>query len=145
MLELGDSLRAQVQELVDAVGPLQCGIELPWWWKGDAGPTGPLPTRYSDRRRHPRFHYRLCAALEHRQTLPSLPRPRQWHQIFTKDLSRGGLSFLHSEQLFPRERMRLVLPRRGMSQIEIVCCNRVQEDCYQVGARFVEPPNDLKP
>ena len=138
MLESGDSLRAKVQELVDIVGPLRCAAELPWWWKGDAGPTGLLPAKHGDRRRHPRYHYRVYAALEHRQTLPSLPRPQQWHLIFTKDLSRGGLSFLHSEQLFPCERLRVVLPRKGMNLIEIVICNRVQEGCFQAGARFLE-------
>lgn len=134
MLDFGDQVRA----LVETVGPLRCEVNLPRSWKDELGQVGPLPLRYVERRRHPRFHFRVCAALEHGQTFPSLPRANVWYQVFTKHLSRGGISFLHSEQLFPRERMRIVLPERGMSAVEIVWCARVQERCFQVGARFVE-------
>jgi hypothetical protein len=134
MLELGH----QVQELVAAVGPLQCKIQLPPSWQDELGQARRVPTTYNERRRYPRYHFRVCAALEHRQTFPSLPRPAAWHQVFTQGLSRGGVSFLHSEQLFPRERMRILLPGQGMSCIEIVWCARLQHRCFQVGARFVE-------
>jgi hypothetical protein len=134
MLELGD----QVQELVRAVGPLQCDVRLPSSWEESVGRGGQVPAKYDERRRHPRYHFRVCAALEYRRTFPSLNRPNLWHQVFTNDLSRGGLSFLHSEQLFPRERMRILLPGQGMSSLEIVWCVRVQDRCFRVGARFVE-------
>jgi hypothetical protein len=142
MLESGDPLGVQVQELINTVGPLQSTANLPWWWKGDGGPTGLLPAKHDEQRRHPRYHYRVCAALEHRQTFPSLPRPQQWHLVFTKDLSRGGLGFLHSEQLFPCERLRVMLPWKGIKLMEIVTCIRIHERCFQTGARFLEPVGD---
>jgi hypothetical protein len=134
MLDLGH----QVQELVEAVGPLQCEIQLPSSWQDELAQAGRAPTRYDERRRHLRYHFRVCGALEYRQTFPALPRPNGWHQVFTKGLSRGGLSFLHSEQLFPRERMRILLPGQEISCVEIAWCARVQERCFQIGARFVE-------
>ena len=135
MLELRD----QEQKLVQTVGPLKCDLELPDAWKDRFRQTGRLPGKYTDRRRHPRYHFRVCAALEYRQTLPSLPRPPGWHKIFTIDLSRGGLAFLHSEPLFPRERMQVLLPGKGAKIIEVVWCSRVQDRCFQIGARCVEP------
>ena len=134
MLELRD----QEQKLVQTVGPLKCDLELPDAWKDRFRQTGRLPGKYTDRRRHPRYHFRVCAALEYRQTFPTLPRPKGWHKIFTNDLSRGGLSFLHSEPLFPRERMQIALPGQGAKIIEVVWCARVQDRCFQIGARFVE-------
>lgn len=134
MLELGD----QAQELIKAVGSLRCEINLPSSWTESVGQGGRIPARYDERRRHPRYHFRVCAALEYRQTFPTLPRPAGWHRVFTNDLSRGGLSFLHSEQLFPRERMGILLPRQGTSFIEVVWCAQVQQRCFHVGARFVE-------
>jgi hypothetical protein len=141
MLELRD----QEQTLVQTVGPLKCDLELPDEWKGRFHQTGRLPGKYADRRRHPRYHFRVCAALEYRQTFPALPRPQGWHKIFTNDLSRGGLSFLHSEPLFPRERMQVVLPGQGAKIIEVVWFARIQDRCFHVGARFVEQSQGLQP
>ncbi|UCG88503.1 MAG: hypothetical protein JSW71_08165 [Gemmatimonadota bacterium] len=134
MLEHGD----QVQELVKTVGPLKCEIELPASWKDYFEKTGPLPARLDDRRRYPRYYLRVCAALQYCQTLPALPRPPTWHKILTRDMSRCGLSFLHSEVLYPRERVRVVLPGEGIGTVEIVRCTRIQRRCFETGARFVQ-------
>ena len=134
MLDFSD----QEQKLVSAVGPLKCDVKLPSSYEDDACQTGQLPGAYSDRRRHPRFSFHVCAALLYRQTLPALSRPDGWHKVFTKDLARGGLSFLHSEPLFPRERMQLVIPGQAERTIEVVSCARVQKRCFRVGVRFVE-------
>jgi len=131
-------LRHQVQKLVQAVGPLRCDLQLPSSWQDGFGQAGQLPSRYHERRRHPRHRFQVCAALEYRQTFPSLHRPSGWHQVFADGLSRGGLSFLHGEQLFPRERMRILLPGQELKCIEIVWSGRVQQRCFRVGARFVE-------
>jgi hypothetical protein len=126
------------QALVSAVGPLKCDVSLPSSFEDDACRSGQLPGAYSEKRRHPRFNFGGCAALKYRQTFPALSRPLDWHKVFTKDLSRGGLSFLHSEPLFPRERVQIVLPLQEAKTIEVVSCVRVQERCFRVGGRFVE-------
>jgi hypothetical protein len=145
MLDIDDQTKA----LIEAVGPLVCEVNLPEAW--EPGRKGPLPKRLDERRRYPRFHYCVCAALQHGSTFPSLHRAPAWHKVFTKDLSRGGIAFYHGEQLFPRERMPLVLCGHGTGTIEVVRCLRVQEDCYLVGARLVErfrmfaSPNGKRP
>lgn len=141
MLELSD----QAEELVKTVGPLKCAVELPAEWQDYFERTGQVPGRYQERRRHPRYYYRVCAALQHRQTFPALNRPTEWYQVYANDVSRGGLSFMHGEQLFPRERMPIVLPRLGMSTIEIVWCLRVKRHCFHVGARFLEQFREFVP
>lgn len=131
-------LRDQEEALIEIVGPMRCDVRLPADWSEAPSQTGPLPGRYSDRRRYPRYHFRCCAALRYRQTLPTLPRAESWYKVFSSDISRGGVSFLHSEPLFPRERMFLVLPQERVRTIEVVSCIRLQERCFRVGARFVE-------
>jgi hypothetical protein len=140
MLELGD----HDLKLAEVAGPLKCEVNLPAWWEDSSDKTGLLPGKYVDRRRHPRYHFRVSAALQYRQTFPALPRPDVRHRVFTKDLSRSGLSFLHSESLFPRERMQLFLPQHGARTIEVVWCTRIQERCFHVGARFVERSGGLR-
>jgi hypothetical protein len=131
-------LRGQEQALIETVGPLRCDVNLPSAWEESLSQTGRLPGKYSDRRRYPRYHFGGCAALQYRQTFPALPRPEAWYKVFSNDISRGGLSFLHGEPLFPRERMLIVLPPQLVRAIEVVSYVRVQERCFRVGARFIE-------
>ena len=63
-----------------------------------------------DRRRFPRM---ICRGKHPSgpgvSSSPALPRPQEWHGVYTLDISRGGIGFLHSEPLYPGERMRVVL------------------------------------
>lgn len=43
---------------------------------------------------------------------------------------------MHSEQLFPSERMRIVLADDLIREIEVIHCRRVQRRCYEIGAKF---------
>jgi hypothetical protein len=89
------------------------------------------------------------AALEHRQSLPALPRADTRHVVYTKDVSRGGIGFLHSEPLFPMEQFRLALPDGKSRTIEVVRCRRIQQRCFEIGAVFVsgfrQPPTEESP
>ena len=125
--------------LADLLDSLPCEIELPAKWEDYFDKTGLLATGPEDKRRCPRFYLRAFAALETRQTFPALARPHQWHRVYTKDVSRGGLCFLHSEQLFPRERMRILMGPEGQQHaIAITRCTRIQDHCFEIGARFVQ-------
>ncbi len=135
-------LRDQETALIETVGPLRCVVNLPPGWEESAPQPGTLPGKYSDRRRYPRFHFRACVALQYRQTFPTLPREQAWYKVFASDISRGGLSFLHGEPLYPRERMLLVLPQQWERTIEVVNYVRIQERCFRVGARFVEQASE---
>ncbi len=120
---------------------LPCSVGLPAAWEDDfelRGPAAPLP---DCRRRFPRIRCRgkgCRVALEHRSTLPSLPRAHAWFAVYLVDFGRGGLGLLHGEPLYPKERLRVVLLDGKPRQIEIVRCERVDEHCFRIGARFVE-------
>ncbi len=132
---LGDE--AARSELIDALGACRCTVRLPKEWFDFFEKSGPVPAEFGDKRRFPRVHLRAHAALHYRQTFPSLPRPDHWYKVYTKDISRCGMAFLHGEQLFPRERMTVLLPDGSSQPLEVVRCRRVGPRCYEIGARFV--------
>lgn len=116
---------------------LKCGIQVPREWLDLLEQHGPLPAKMDDGRRFPRFHYRVRGVLEHRQTLPALPRSPERFVVLTKDVSRKGVAFLHETQLFPTERANLWVPSGKATEIEIQRCTWINERCYEVGAVFV--------
>ncbi len=118
---------------------LPCRVQLPAGHDTDR--VEQSPPMQGDRRRFPRMicrGKRYRAALEYRQSLSALPRPQEWHGVYTLDISRGGIGFLHSEPLYPGERMRVVLLGGAQHFIAIVRCLRLNELCYSIGARFVD-------
>lgn len=135
MLEVGPSREA----LGDHADQVVCEVWLPADW--DAAPASgqPLPTIADDRRRFPRFHYRVRGLYEPAATFPDLARPEKAYVVYTKDISRGGIAFLHSLELFPKEHGRLRLPGKFDREFEVVRCLRFSERCYLVGASFPEP------
>jgi hypothetical protein len=99
---------------------------------------GPLPTTLNDARRFPRFYFerRVRAAIH-------APRHCRGHEVReavvrTRDLSRGGINLLHTEQLFPRQRLDLALHGDALQTVEVVWCRRLQANRYVAGCRFVE-------
>jgi hypothetical protein len=133
-------------ELNDIINRLHCDIELPPSMADFFDASGILPTTVDERRRFARMDLRTFGALQYRQTFPVLDRMPGWHRVYTKDLSRGGLGFLHSEQLYPQEQMFLLLPAestettisRGQKFIvEVRRCRRLGNRCYQIGCCFV--------
>jgi hypothetical protein len=127
----------RIQKLIETVGPLKCELELPSSWADYFDRRGPMPTTFQEKRRFPRSYLRTSAALQHRQSLLALPRAETWYKVYAKDVSRGGVGFLHGEQLFPLEQMNLVLPDGRSRPIEVVRCRRIQERCFEIGAVFI--------
>jgi len=126
---------------------LRCDVELPKSMAGFLTQVEEPSIQSHDNRRFARRAARTVAALEHRQTFPLIPRQVEWHKIFTRDISRGGLAFLHSCQLYPRERMRVLLPDPAVAKmvpdrqqgvIEVARCRRLAPRCYEIGAFFVD-------
>ena len=144
MLELQDEVGRL--RIIDTITRMKCEIELPESW-GDffdhSGPMGSIP---SDKRQFPRWKNRALAGLFQCETFPVIPRGNQWHPVYLKDVSRGGAAFIHSEQLYPLEQMRLLfiddvsarlLQKECLRTIEVIRCVRVQAKCYEVGVRFI--------
>jgi len=91
---------------------LPCSVVLPATLEAAFERQGPIPSLPGCKRRFPRFRCRdkkNLVALEHRQTLPSLPRVHAWFAVYLIDLGRGGIGILHGESLYPKERLSVVL------------------------------------
>jgi hypothetical protein len=126
------------------VGPIECKIELPSSWSDFFDRRGRLRGALEDKRRFPRIYLRASAAVQYRQSFPALPRPETWHKVYTKDVSRTGLGFLHSEPLYPMEQLCLVLPDGCCRRIEVVRCRRIGPRCFEIGAVFIKEFRDAK-
>jgi hypothetical protein len=98
--------------------------------------TGPLPTAWEEARRHPRFYYRARAAATVHPFRGAQQPPIEC-TVLTRDLSRGGLNLLHTEQLYPGQRIDLVLLDGVPRTVEVCWCRRLANRCYSVGCRFL--------
>lgn len=145
MLELKDESKRL--RLADAIARQQCEVELPESWNDFFEISGMAGSSAADKRRAARWKNRVVAGLLYRTTFPVLPRSDEWHPIYIKDLSRTGMAFVHSEQLYPLERLRiLVIDDRSsrllqndcLRTVEISWCKRVKDKCFAVGSRFID-------
>jgi len=104
----------------------------------------PLPTAGEEVRRFPRFSYRArVQALIHPLLGDQQAEPVScW--LLTRDLSRGGLNLLHSEQLSLGQRIDITLHDAASRRVEVVWCRRLANRCYSIGCRFTkgEPGSD---
>lgn len=121
-------------DVYDMIMRLPCRVEMPLDYGAFFELTGPLPPHLEDGRRVPRFYSRTFAAMTTRQTLPTLPREVATERICLKDVSRSGVSFLHSQQLFPGERLELVVFDGVRREITVTRCRKIQDRCFEVGA-----------
>jgi hypothetical protein len=133
--------------IADAIAQLKCEIEFPVSWHDFFKETGPALGDAGEKRQFPRWKNRTLAGLLYRETFSVIPRAEEWHPIYLKDVSRGGAAFIHCEQLFPLERMRLLFIDDVSSRLlqncylraaEVAWCRYVQGKCYEVGVQFVE-------
>jgi hypothetical protein len=94
------------------------------------------PPQPSDTRQFPRRYLVAPAIVEYRDGLPAHPRQPQRHSVIVADLSRSGLRFLHSEQIFPGELAIIQIASGKQMHIEIARCRKIADCCYEVGAKF---------
>ncbi len=123
-------------ELEALLAKSPCLVRLPPTWVDFFEKSGPVQGTMSERRRFLRLNLRSAAVLQYRQTFPSLPRPALFYTVYTKDISRSGVAFLHGEQLYPSEQMILVLPDGKPRVIQVVRCHRIGPSCFEIGAHF---------
>jgi len=129
---LEEHYRQQYEQLLKS---LECHVEIPAEWQDDYfREQGPAATRWEEQRRFVRHCLRTKAVLEVAPSLPAIPRQPAFYAVFTRDLSRGGIGFLHADQLFPGERCRLWLPTQCLPFL-ITHCRRLNGRCYLIGAK----------
>jgi hypothetical protein len=128
-------------EIAKWIYALPCRVQLPAKLREEFEKNGVGGLPSDDVRRHRRIYCRgekHRAALELRQTMPALARERAWHGVYTNDFSKQGCSLLHSGNLYPGERFRLILLTGVERTIEVAWCRRLDKSCFQVGTQFVE-------
>ena len=94
-----------------------------------------------EERRFPRFSFRSCL---HATVYPAPGNPSaepRHCQVLTRDLSRGGMSLLHKEQLFPQQIIDVVLQDGLVRRLEVMWCRRLGAGCFSAGCRFIKLPD----
>jgi hypothetical protein len=98
---------------------------------------GPLPTDWDDARRFPRFYFRGRVSAKI-LPLTNAPQPEATEcTMLSRDLSRGGINLLHTAQLFPGQRIEVVLTDGSPRLVEVSWCRRIASRCFTLGCRFV--------
>lgn len=120
------------ERLAELLDRFPCRVELPSEWGDYFLAQGTLHSIADDHRRFVRHILRVRAILETASSLPAIPRPHAYSGVYTRDISREGVSFLHTEQLFPGERGLLWLSTRKLA-VTVMRCVRHNPRCYVVG------------
>lgn len=122
----------------DASAPAVAGAGVPAV-ESDAdffAKSGPLPTAWDEARRYPRFYYRArVQAVVY--PFRGAPQPPVECSLLTRDLSRGGINLIHTDQLYPGQRIDLTLLDGVRRIVEVCWCRRLAHRCYSVGCKFV--------
>jgi hypothetical protein len=95
---------------------------------------GAMPIYQDNRRAYHRYFMRGKAVVLRGDTTLA---------AYTKDVSRQGIGFLSPVQLLPKERVRLRVPNAQLS-LEIARCRRVDQGCFECGARFALEPGLIR-
>jgi hypothetical protein len=98
---------------------------------------GPMPTAWDEARRHPRFYYRARAKATV-YPFRGAQEPPTDCTVLTRDLSRGGINLVHTEQVYPGQRIDLVLVDGVLRTVEVCWCRRLAQRCYSVGCKFAK-------
>jgi hypothetical protein len=89
---------------------------------------GAMPSAPESKRVYHRYYLRGKALIKRRGALLG---------IYTKDVSRQGIGFLSPMQLLPKERIYMRLPGASEILLEVTRCLRIDEGCFESGARFI--------
>ena len=122
-------------QLADQLASAQCDINLPPELQDALTQRGIVEPVRDDLRRFVRHRFATEAVMELSHSPPQVPRPQSRLRVLTKDVSRNGVSFLHSQQMFPGETLVLWL-RTGQFSCTVARCIRHNESCFEIGTMF---------
>ncbi|TWU56747.1 hypothetical protein Poly51_26640 [Rubripirellula tenax] len=132
MLEIDYPTR--FSELIQSI---DCDIELPIEWTDYFEERGEITSYAEDDRANRRLKIRTQGMMWFESTLPFLARSSNHTVIYTRDFSRFGAGFLVPFQLFPEERVRIVLPTFWV-RLQVVRARRITSKCFEIGATLLE-------
>jgi hypothetical protein len=126
-----DLVIADVTETMPAdIRAAQCEHEF-------LAPAAPVSGEWGESRRFPRYECRSCIDVVIHPPANDPTQQSQACQMLTRDISRGGMNFLHKAQTFPGQLIDLVLPNGQERRLEVMWCRRLGAGCYTSGCRFV--------
>ncbi len=102
--------------------------------------TGPLPMRWSEIRRFPRFYCRSEATASICPPRATTPEDAKSLPVITCDVSRGGIGLVCGEQLYPEQRLELTMPDQATFALKVVWCRRQAPGRYAAGCVFMNAP-----
>jgi len=96
----------------------------------------PVPAADDDGRKFPRFYFRtLATATIH--PVPVLGTEVQECYVLTRDLSRGGVSFLHPKKLALGQRVDLAFQDGKELVVRVRWIRQLARHCFLIGCKFV--------
>src|SRR5262245_40911569 len=95
------------------------------------------PARWDDPRRFPRYPFQAPVEATIYPLAESSTQTAVQCSMLTKDVSRGGINLIHCEQLFPGQKIDIVLNGAKRS-VEVVWCRRRTNRCYSAGCHFIK-------
>ena len=131
---LEDNYLRRPNKLIEAC---ECDLAVPSEWQDCLTRRGVIQPIPGDRRQYIRHHFNDWGVLEYDETFSSIPREHSITKVATRDVSRGGIAFLHSEQLFPGERVSLWLPIGKRSYVVVRCVEHT-DSCFEIGAAVAD-------
>lgn len=129
------------EQLKSLLADTEVRVELPVEYREVLASRGKVKLHADERRRFARRVFPVKAILEVKPTVSGIARDHEFHVVFTRDFSRGGIAFYHASELFPGERPILWL-QPGKFMCTIVRCVRISKDCYDIGATFRNVGNE---
>jgi hypothetical protein len=124
------------EKLDSLLATINWSIQLPPRLSDFFSVRGDSQSAVQEERKHIRIRARAKCPGFFESTLPSLHRDSTCIPIYTADFSRGGCGFISAIQIFPTERLRLILPTFWL-QLQIVRCRKLGPRCYEIGSILV--------
>ena len=111
-------------------------IELPVEWADYFEVRGESTAFSADQRMNQRLKVRTHGLLWVEHALSFRARPDKFVGTYTRDFSRHGCGFLTDWELFPEERVRIILPTFWV-QLLVVRTRRITSKCYEIGGQLL--------
>ncbi len=131
---LEDDYSSRFSRLIESV---QWDIELPRDWTDYFEHRGETSSFNGDVRTNKRMMVRTYGVMWIVESLPFCHRSAEPIGVYSRDFSRHGVGLLTPFQLFPEERIRVVLPAFWV-ELLVVRARRITSKCYEVGAELLQ-------
>ena len=93
---------------------------------------------WGDSRRYVRYETDALGKLQLHGTYLSAGRENMTQDVWLRDMSRGGIRFVHGEQLFPGELVSVVLTNGRCLHAEIVWCRCLNDGVFVSGCSLAK-------